>query len=217
MLGLTLTSRNQANEDNTPLAGFPYHSIERHMPKLVNAGYKVAICEQTEDPALAKGLVKREVIEVITRGTTINDNCLEAKSNNYLTALFPDRDKFGLAYLDLSTGLFVAMEGSESEAIDELYRLNVQEVLFPQNLEPPPSLAELQLHDNILVTGLDLGYFNLREAVRHLTEQFNVPSLEVFGCGHLKEGICAAGATLSYVKEHKKTELNQHTNQKQNK
>jgi DNA mismatch repair protein MutS len=126
VLGLTLTSRNSAQEDNTPLAGFPYHSIEKHMPKLVNAGYKVAICEQTEDPALAKGIVKREVVEIITRGTAINDNCLEAKSNNYLAALVPENETAGLACLDLSTGLFVAMEGKGEETIDELYRLNVQ-------------------------------------------------------------------------------------------
>jgi DNA mismatch repair protein MutS len=207
VLGLTLTSRNQSNKDNTPLAGFPYHAIERYMPKLVNAGYKVAICEQTEDPALAKGIVKRDVIEVVTRGTTINENCLDAKSNNYLTALFPDREIFGLACLDLSTGLFIAMEGSERETIDELYRLNVQEVLFPQNLELPSSLAELKFQDQILITELDLSYFNLKESVRNLTEQFRVPTLDVFGCGHMQCGLCAAGATLSYVKEYKKTEL----------
>ncbi|MFC1585772.1 DNA mismatch repair protein MutS [Fibrobacterota bacterium] len=208
VLGLTLTSRNQAHDNDTPLAGFPYHSIEKHMPKLVNAGYKVAICEQTEDPAQAKGIVKREVIEVVTRGTTINDNCLEAKSNNYLAALLPEKGEVGLAYLDLSTGLFVAMEGNENEAVDEFYRLNVQEILVPRNMPMSAALAELRLQDKILVTELDPDCFRHGESVRSLIAQFKVSSLDVFGCGHLRQGICAAGAALSYVKEHKKSDLN---------
>ncbi|MBF0431284.1 MAG: DNA mismatch repair protein MutS [Fibrobacteria bacterium] len=207
VLGLTLTSRNQAHEDNTPLAGFPYHSIEKHMPKLVNAGYKVAICEQVEDPATAKGLVKREVIEVITRGTTTNDNCLDAKTNNYLAALFPGQNLCGLSYIDLSTGLYTIMEGSVQEAIDEIYRLNANEVLFPEETPVPEALEEIKQQDKILITSLEKGRFNFGEALRNLTRQFNVLSLDSFDCGRMKEGVAAAGAILSYVKEHKKNSL----------
>ncbi len=208
VLGLTLTSRNAANQDRTPLAGFPYHAIEKHMPKLVNAGYKVAICEQVEDPATAKGIVKRDVIEVITKGTAINDNCLDAKSNNFLAALFVSDDICGLAYLDLSTGQFACAEGTPGQTTDELYRLGVTEVLVEDEVELPEALHTLLEQEKILITRLHRGYFNYGESLRNLARQFHIHSLEAFGLEQFNPGISAAGAVLGYVKEHKKTELN---------
>src|SRR3569832_52653 len=194
VLGLALTSRNHGGTDKTPLAGFPYHAIERYMPKLIAAGIKVAVCEQVEDPAEAKGVVRREVTELVTRGTAINENYLDAKSNNYLAAIWPAslvrgpdaqpsasgaalalgaigasvsetapayaagtrtgvkaESPYGLAYLDLSTGRFVVMEGDLEQVANEIYRLGVQEVLFPEAAELPGPLAQLHEQDQVLV------------------------------------------------------------------
>ncbi len=250
VLGLTLTARNHGGADKTPLAGFPYHAIERYMPKLIAAGIKVAICEQVEDPAEAKGVVRRDVTEVVTRGTAINENYLDAKSNNYLAALYPAAlvrgpdalpttagaslalggsnaqatvaegapayaaaqrpgagPRFGLAYLDLSTGRFVVMEGDIDQVTNEIYRLGAQEVLFPEAAELPESLAQLHEQDQVLVTTLPKGFYNLQEGVTALARQFKVHSLEAFDCAHMALGLRAAAAALAYVKDNKKSEL----------
>ncbi len=219
ILGLTLTARNHGGTDKTPLAGFPYHAVERYMPKLIGAGLKVAICEQVEDPAEAKGIVKREVTELVTRGTAINENYLDAKTNNYLAALFPasaaprgrelnsPQDRYGLAYLDLSTGHFVVMEGNLEQVINEVYRLGAQETVFPENTEMPTELVQLRDQEKMLITLLPKGFFNFIEANATLTKHFRVHSLEAFDCGHMTVGICAAAAALAYVKDNKKSEL----------
>ncbi len=207
VLGLTLTARNSGSEKKTPLAGFPYHSIEKHLPKLIRAGHKVAICEQIEDPAQAKGIVKRDVIEIITKGTAINENYLDEKTNNYLASIFPRREKFGLSYLDLSTGQFVVMEGGESDVIEELQRLNVEEVLFPSHCEVPPLLEEIQSQEKMVLTRLDKSFFHFENNVEVLLKHFKVHSLEVFDCESYTCGLQAAGANLRYVQYNKKMEL----------
>jgi DNA mismatch repair protein MutS len=232
ILGLTLTARNHGGADKTPLAGFPHHAIERYMPKLIGAGIKVAVCEQVEDPAEAKGVVKREVTEVVTRGTALSDNYLDAKTNNYLAALFPDpapmtsaearrsqgatlggnvhasaAPAYGLAYLDLSTGRFVCMEGNLDQVTGEIFRLGAQEVLFPENADFPTALEALRDQERTLVTLLPKGLFHLGEGTALLTRQFKVHSLEAFDCAHMTLGIRAAAAALAYVKETKKSEL----------
>jgi DNA mismatch repair protein MutS len=233
LLGLTLTSRNNGKDGaKTPLAGFPYHSVEKYIPKLVQAGHKVAICEQVEDPAQAKGVVKRDVVEVITRGTAINDNCLEAKENNYLAAVYPGEGVCGLAYLDVSTGTFAVLEGDAGQVLDELSRLDVREVLHPEDIDwlseenlsvntekeveeqdqkgmqGTKSLALLKEQDKVLVTILPKGNFHIATSRERLQEQFQVHSLDAFDCAHYTWGLGAAGAILTYVKDHKKTELN---------
>jgi DNA mismatch repair protein MutS len=207
ILGLTLTARNHGGKDPTPLAGFPYHALERYMPKLIAAGLKVAVCEQTEDPALAKGLVMRDVTEVVTRGTAMSENYLEAKSNNYLASVWPDGDKYGLSYLDLSTGHFAVAEGGLDEITGEIYRLNAQELLYPEALELPPELGEFKARERIPVTTLPKGYFHLEEGIAALQRQFKVASLEAFDCLHLPRALRAAAAALAYVKDSKKSEL----------
>ncbi len=220
ILGLTLTARNHGGTDKTPLAGFPYHAVERYMPKLINAGLKVAVCEQVEDAADAKGVVKREVTEIVTRGTAINENYLDAKTNNYLASLYsvatPSRgalpatgqERYGLAYLDLSTGRFVVMEGQLEQVIHEVYRLGTQEVLFPENLDVPVELAQLRDQEKVLLTLLPKGLFQLAEGISALKRQFQVHSLEAFDCAHMTVGLSAAAAALTYVKDNKKSELN---------
>ncbi|HLP42619.1 MAG TPA: DNA mismatch repair protein MutS, partial [Fibrobacteria bacterium] len=213
ILGLTLTSRNHGGTDKTPLAGFPHHAIERYMPKLIGAGLKVAVCEQVEDPAEAKGVVKREVTELVTRGTALSDNYLDAKTNNYLAALFPAASQdgapgaYGLSYLDLSTGRFVVMEGSLEQVVGEVYRLGAQEVLFPETLAVPPPLAQLRDQERTLITTLPKGLFALGEGTALLCRQFRVHSLEAFDCAHMALGLRAAAAALAYVKDTKKSEL----------
>ncbi|HKP94741.1 MAG TPA: DNA mismatch repair protein MutS [Fibrobacteria bacterium] len=235
VLGLTLTARNHGGTDKTPLAGFPHHAIERYMPKLIAAGIKVAVCEQVEDPADAKGIVKREVTELVTRGTAMSENYLDAKTNNYLVSLYPaalvrgpdaspsaagaslalgpagsaamDAQRYGLSYLDLSTGRFVVMEGSLEQVANEIYRLGAQEVLLPETAEIPAALSQLRDQDRVLLTLLPKGFFNLAEGIAALTLQFRVHSLEAFDCAHMTLGIRAAAAALAYVKDNKKSEL----------
>lgn len=245
ILGLTLTARNHGGADKTPLAGFPHHAIERYMPKLIAAGLKIAVCEQVEDPAEAKGIVKREVTELVTRGTAMSENYLDAKTNNYLVSLYPaalvrgpdaapsaagavlalggkasaipaaesasaaagDSQRFGLSYLDLSTGRFVVMEGNLEQVANEIYRLGAQEVLLPETAEIPLALSQLRDQDRVLLTLLPKGFFNLAEGAAALARQFKVHSLEAFDCAHMTLGIRAAAAALAYVKDNKKSEL----------
>jgi DNA mismatch repair protein MutS len=207
VLGITLTARGHGGKDPTPLAGFPHHALERYMPKLIAAGLKVAVCEQTEDPAQAKGIVMRDVTEVVTRGTALSENYLEAKSNNYLASVWPDGDLYGLSYLDLSTGHFAVAEGGLEEITGEIYRLNTQELLYPEAMELPAELGEFKARERVPVTTLPKGYFHLDEGIAALQRQFKVASLEAFDCLHLPRALRAAAAALAYVKDSKKSEL----------
>jgi len=137
ILGITLTSRDKQAENPIPMCGVPYHAAENYISKLLEAGHKVAICEQVEDPKKAKGLVKREVVRVLTPGLVTSDENLEAKNSNYLAAIFPDkkRDSFGLSYLDITTAEFKVTELiSADELIDELARISPKELLVPDNI-----------------------------------------------------------------------------------
>jgi DNA mismatch repair protein MutS len=207
ILGLTLTARGHGGKDPTPLAGFPYHALERYMPKLIASGLKVAVCEQTQDPAEAKGLVTRDVTEVVTRGTALSENYLDAKSNNYLASVWPEGDTYGFSYLDLSTGDFRVAEGGLEEIAGEIYRLNAQEILYPEAQELPPEIAEFRDREKVPLTALPRGYFHLDEGIEALQRQFKVASLEAFDCLHLPRGLRAAAAALAYVKDSKKSEL----------
>jgi len=209
LLGITLTARNHGGKDPTPLAGFPHHALERYMPKLIASGLRVAVCEQVEDPALAKGLVKREVTEIVTRGTALSENYLEAKSNNYLASVWPGSgdEPSGLSWLDLSTGEFRVAEGSPDEIAGEIYRLNAQEILYPEAFDVPAALVEFRERERVPLTTLPKGYFQLEEGVASLQRQFKVASLEAFDCAHLPRGLRAAAAALAYAKDSKKSEL----------
>ena len=210
LLGITLTARNHGGKDPTPLAGFPHHALERYMPKLIASGLRVAVCEQVEDPALAKGLVKREVTEIVTRGTALSENYLEAKNNNYLASVWPgvhEGDPCGLSWLDLSTGEFRVAEGTFDEIAGEIYRLNAQEILYPEALDVPPPLQEFRERERVPLTTLPKSYFHLEEGIASLQRQFKVASLEGFDCNHLPRALRAAAAALAYAKDSKKSEL----------
>src|SRR5512134_2690533 len=136
VLEITLTARNKSKGIETPLCGFPYHAAEGYIAKLIRRGFKVAVCEQVEDPKLAKGLVKREVIRVVTPGTVLDANLLDAKDNNYLASLYPSKDGYGAAFLDISTGDFSLAEVQGAENLAELdtvlSRFTPREIVLPK-------------------------------------------------------------------------------------
>ena len=211
-LQITLTSRNKEKGVAVPMCGVPHHAAESYLTRLIQKGYKVAICEQMEDPKLAKKLVRREVTRVVTPGTATGPNLLAARDNNYLVAVSADRDRVGLACLDLSTGEFRATEfkgeNREAQCVEEIQHLGARELLFPSGqtfvLGPGGRLP----FDNgepgslrLTRTLLEDWAFAYDYALRLLTTQFRVHSLDGFGLGGRDLAIGAAGALIHYVKE----------------
>ena len=133
VLGITLTKRNNGNAASSELAGFPHHALDTYLHKLVKAGYRVAICDQLEDPKAAKGIVKRGVTELVTPGVATSDKLLEHSSNNFLAALHFEEEKIGIAFLDISTGEFFIAEGDKDYADKLLQSLKPAEVIFPRS------------------------------------------------------------------------------------
>jgi DNA mismatch repair protein MutS len=197
ILGITLTARGGSGPEKTPLAGFPYHQLERYLPRLVNAGRKVAVCEQTEDPALAKGIVKRDVTEIVSRGTALSDACLDERSDNLLAALLPGEKggDWGLAAIDLTTGRFEALQGPRDMVLAELETMGPVEVVWPENLPGAPR----ELQDLEGGWSLSAGFFpGLPAALRSLNEHFGTVTLEGFGWGNHEPALRAAAAALRY-------------------
>lgn len=204
-LGITLTSRGRERGKPVPLAGVPYHAMETYLAKLVRKGYKVAICEQVEDPKQAKGVVKREVVRVVTPGTLMEENLLEEKSNNYLAALLRGRSGVGIAFADLSTGEFACGEfSSEEEALNQLIALSPAECLLPSSA----AVEELRKHlRETFFNTMPEENFDPGAARELLEEHFGVASLEGFGVAELELGIACAGAVLRYLRETQKSAL----------
>jgi len=196
ILGITLTRRANGSASFVELAGFPYHALDTYLPRLVRAGQRVAICEQLEDPKLAKKIVKRGITELITPGVSLNDNVLNHKENNFLAAVHIERKIAGVAFLDISTGEFLAAEGS-LEYIDQM--LN--------NLQPKEVLYEKQKKEMFLENfgtrfytyKLDDWIFTPEAANDRLLKQFETSSLKGFGIQNMTYGIIAAGAILYYL------------------
>jgi len=214
ILGITLTSRSSKNDTNRiPMCGVPYHAATTYLAKLVNSGLRVAICEQTEDPAAAKGVVKREVVRVMTPGLVVEDGLLDDKSNRYIAAVCR-RDNWGLSLIDLSTGEFLITEcDGDGELYDELNRLLPAEVLFEEkDPEEQPERRQLEkllgpLASGICLTGNSSASFDFANARELLLEHFQTTSLAGFGVEHFKTALIAAGALLDYVTETQKTSL----------
>ena len=197
ILGITLTHRNNGG-DKLELAGFPHHSINTYLPKLVKAGLRVAICDQLEDPKQTKTIVKRGVTELVTPGVALNDEVLQSKTNNFLCALQFGKKNIGVAFLDVSTGEFLVSEGNE-EYIDKLLQnFNPSEVLVPKNKK--------QAFKDAFGTGYHSFYledwiYKHDYANEVLTNHFKTNSLKGFGITQLEEGIVASGAILYYLSE----------------
>ena len=195
LLDLTLTRRQQV-----PMCGVPYHSAEMYLARLIKAGRKVALCEQMEDPATAKGLVRREVTRVVTPGTVLEDQVLDARRNNYLAGLCRAGDTFGLAMLDLSTGEFWIEEVSSPAALqDHLARHTPSECVVPEALRDDPALAPLRAASALLLTVREDWTFAPDFAQDLLQRHFQVHSLDGFGGAACPVAVRAAGAVLHYV------------------
>jgi len=184
------------------MAGIPAHALDNYLARLINKGYKVAICEQLSEPK-AKGLVERDVIRVVTPGTVVEPGLLEGKANNYLAALVSDREQVGIAYVDITTSEFQTTQLSQERALAELERLRPSEVLAQRGSD----LADLPAP----VTLLDEQWFELETARQLLLDHFGASSLEGYGCAHLSLAIRAAGAIIHYLGETQKGALGQLT------
>lgn len=198
ILGIVLTKRGAGSDTETALAGFPHHSLNTYLPKLVKAGLRVAICDQLEDPKMTKTIVKRGVTELVTPGVSMNDEVLQSKSNNFLASIYFGKRIIGISFLDVSTGEFLAAQGNE-EYIDKLL----------QNFSPSEVLVPKQNKANFKeVFGEDFHNFYLEDwvykedyAFETLTGHFQTNSLKGFGIEELPEGIIASGAILYYLSE----------------
>jgi len=209
VLGITLTCRNSKDDEDKriPLCGVPYHAAAGYLAKLVNAGHRVAVCEQVEDPKEAKGVVKREVVRVVTPGLVTEAQLLDDKSNRYLACVAYGQGCWGLSFLDLSTGEFLVAEREEmSELFDELHRLQPSELLIEAN-----RLAELGeavfWPAGLCLTKRPANSFQPETCRELLLEHFRVANLAGFGCAGLTTGLTAAGALLGYLRETQKSEL----------
>lgn len=198
-LGIVLTKRSNGAASDVPLAGFPYHSLDNYLHKLVNAGYRVAICEQVEDPKLAKGIVKREVIEVVTPGTITAEQALDQKSNQYLCSIHFGKKLAGYAVLDQSTGEFYLGECSPERLTEELRKFAPREVLIAESLVYSTS----DWYNNLkpFITKIEDWIFNYDQCYKTLLNHFSVKSLKGFGCDELNEGVIAAGTIFYHVTE----------------
>ena len=198
VLGITLTKRNNGAAASSELAGFPHHSLDTYLHKLVKAGHRVAICDQLEDPKTVKGIVKRGVTDMLTPGIATNDKLLEHKQNNFLAALFLDNEQGGIAFLDITTGEFLIAEGNV-EYLDKLLQsLQPAEILYPKNYQ---NAFKEQFGIGFYTYGLDSWIFDEAFATELLLKQFQTQSLKGFGIESQKLGIIAAGAILHYLKE----------------
>lgn len=202
-LGLTLTSRNREKDQDVPLAGVPYHSVASYIAKLVNKGYKVAICEQVEDPKSAKGIVKREVTRVITPGTVIDTEYLDEKSNNYLMGIKIDGNKGAAAYMDITTGEFKAseLEGEDIvfKLLGEIYKLAPKELLLDEKTYDNYA-DELKKHSALADVNIN-RVVEKRKAEEYLKKYFDVISVESFGLKDKKLAIVTAATVLDYASD----------------
>lgn len=209
ILEITLTSRNKKDEFPIPMCGVPHRAAKGYIARLIDQGYKVAICDQIEDPAIAKGLVKRDVVRVITPGMIVDNEFLDEKSDNYLLALVRNNDSVGLSYLDISTGSFRISQSTDLNAIlDEALRISPSEVLFPESSKGDDFFSPImRVLSNRSITFIQDRAFDYRRARERLVNQFNTLTLEGFGCEHLKSGVRAAGALVFYIRETQKQEI----------
>ncbi len=198
ILGITLTKRNNGSASSSELAGFPHHSLDTYLHKLVRAGFRVAICDQLEDPKLAKGIVKRGVTEMVTPGTATQDKLLEHRSNNFLAAIHNGENRLGIAFLDISTGEFFTTEGA-ADYIDQLLQtLKPAEIIFQRSYQK--SFKEIY-GDRFYTYSLESWVFDEAFARETLLRHFQTHSLKGYGIEALPLGIIAAGTILHYLKD----------------
>ena len=202
-LEITLTGKECGLEERAPMCGVPYHAVDSYLSRLVQKGYKVAIAEQMEDPKQAKGLVKREVIRVVTPGTITSSQALDETKNNYLMEIVYLGDKMGVSVADITTGDFLVTEvGSERSLFDEINKFSPAEIIYNDAFAMSGiSLDEMKDRYHFAVSAVDSHYFQDESCRKVLKEHFKVNGLEGLGLGDYDSGVIAAGEVLQYLYE----------------
>jgi len=210
-LELTLTGKNCGLEERAPMCGVPFHAAEVYINKLVSKGYKVAVCEQVEDPKEAKGLVKREVIRIATPGTNIDMNTLEESVNNYIMCIFYADNSFGISVSDITTGIFLTTEVSdERKLIDEIYKFNPSEIVCNEAfIVSGFDFDNLKFHIRVAVFPLEPFYFDEEMAKNCLKNHFKLSNLQGIGLDEKNGAITASGALLQYLYNSQKSQIEQ--------
>ena len=208
-LELTLTGRNCGLEERAPMCGVPYHAVEGYLSKLVRKGYKVAICEQMEDPKLAKGLVKRDIVRIVTPGTDISEMSLEEGKNHFLMGIVLENLIYGIATVDLTTGEFYVTEvADERKVLDEITKYAPSEIIYNEAVASGEiDYEDLHFRYNIAISQLDDWYTDRETCERVLKDHFHVASLQGLGIADHRSGVLAAGAVMSYLIETQKNSL----------
>lgn len=204
VLGIVLTKRANGSASHIELAGFPHHSLDSYLPKLVRAGYRVAICDQLEDPKMVKGIVKRGITELVTPGVSFNDKVLEHKTNNFLASVYLDKEYAGVSFLDVSTGEFLIAEGDMTYVEKLIQSFKPNEILFEKNKRQNLVGA---IGERYYIFGLDDWAFTYDFGYEALLRHFGTSSLKGFGIEGLKAAIASCGAILHYLGETKHDKL----------
>ncbi|MGD2013167.1 MAG: DNA mismatch repair protein MutS [Desulfobacterales bacterium] len=206
LLEIALTSRNKNDESPVPMCGFPHRAARSYIAKLIRHGYKVAVCDQVEDPAKAKGLVKRDVVRVITPGMIVENELLDERANNFVLAVDYKNDTFGIAYLDISTGTFRVAESMDTAAVvEEIRRVAPSEVLLGESSKNDAIFSNItRVLSEVAISYLENKVFEYQRGYERLTGQFKTVTLEGFGCENMKAAVCAAAAVVYYVRETQK-------------
>ncbi len=207
VLGLTLTSRDKNSDNPVAMAGFPYHQLDSYLQKLIQAGFRVAICDQVEDPKKAKGMVRREVTRVVTPGTLTEDELLDPRASNFIACVAPSGTVLGLAWLELSTGRFLTAEIPPARLQDELARIGPAECLVPEQDNSTDSPFGTAASGGPVLTTRPAWCFSYDETRRLLRDHFGTQSLEGFDIDEQSAGVTAAGVLLEYVRETQRSAL----------
>lgn len=212
---VTLTGKSCGLDEKAPMCGVPYHAADTYISKLIEKGYKVAVCEQTEDPSAARGIVKREVIRIVTPGTVVNQSMLDEKENNYLASIFASEEGAGIAYCDISTGELLAGEFRRgdiwSDLLNELIRIDIRELIVNEYLRESPFYKDVSDLTNAYQSVLSDAYFDESQSESSIRRQFHIGSLTGIGLGEAPLTVRALGGLLSYLIETQKSSVEQLT------
>ena len=210
-LGLTLTGKDWGQKERAPMCGVPFHSADGYIDKLVKKGYKVAICEQVEDPKAAKGLVKRDVIRVVTPGTVIDKDVLDENKNNYIMSLYGDENGYAIAVCDVTTGEFQTAEfisaNAEEKLYDETARFMPAEIIINEKFSKSECADKISRILNLRLTVSENSQFDYRNAVKAICRHFGTLGVEGLGLDGKRFSVCASGALLDYLNETQKNKL----------
>ena len=208
-LEITLTGKNCGLEERAPMCGVPYHAVDSYLNRLVSKGYKVAICELMEDPATAKGIVKREVVRIVTPGTNLDTQSLDETKNNYIMCIVYVADRYGVSIADVTTGEYMVTEIEDSgKLFDEIYKFMPSELICNEAFYMSGmDFEDMRDRLGITIYALDAWYFDDSVCKRTLKDHFGVSSMEALGLGDYDCGIIGAGALLKYLEETQKTSL----------